>query len=157
MPANGQILAIRVKGMAVPSGQAGDPGPLNEIHFSDLRPQPDGSVKVIVTSGAFRLPTTGDPNQISTFNPENLCVETGDFLALSTEGGFDSTYYPGGVPFRILGKVAGSSIAYFSQHGGVMNGAQFSGQARSDTELLMQWDLATGNKATALCKGGTKN
>ena len=156
IPVDGQILAVRVKGMAVPSGQPGDPGPLTEIHFSVLRPQPDGSVKVIVSSQAFNLPSTGDPNQITEFKPTNMCAEKGDFLALSTEGGFDPTYYPGGVPFQILAHVPRSSIAYFSQHNGVQNGAQFTGQTQSDTELLMQWDIGTGNQATALCKGGTK-
>jgi hypothetical protein len=155
MPADGQILTIRLKGVAVPSGQTGDPGPLTQIHFSDLRPQSDGSVKVIVTSQPFNVPTTGDSNQISTYEPTNFCVQAGDILALSTEGGFDPTFYPQGVPFRLFGHVTGSQTAYFTLHNGVMNGAQFTGAPISDAEILMQWDLGTGSHATRLCPGGT--
>jgi hypothetical protein len=38
-----------------------------------------------------------------------------------------------------------------------MNGAQFTGSTVNDVELLMQWDLATGDQATAICPGGTKS
>ena len=154
--ATGQILAIRVKGMAIPSGQPGDPGPLNTIHFSDLRPQPDGSMVVMSTSQAFQLPTTGDPQQVSTFVPENFCVQQGDFLGLSTLGGYDPTYYPNGVPFQIFGSVAGSTLGFYSKHNGLGNGAQFTGSSEDGTEMLMQYDLGTGDQATALCPGGTK-
>jgi len=157
MPADGQIVAIRVKGMALGSTVDGAPPPLTEIHFSALRPQPDGSVQVIVSSQAFNLPASGDPNQVTTYVPENFCVKAGDYLTLSTEGGFDSTYFPQGVRYEIFGNVPGSKVAYYSKHNGVMNGAQFTGAPVSDTELLMQWDLATGDHATALCPGGTKS
>jgi hypothetical protein len=155
MPASGQILAIRLKGSAIQA--PGDlAGPLTQIHFSVLRPQADGSVKVIVTSQPFNIPVGGDPNQVTTYNPTNLCAAAGDYLALSTEGGFDPVFYPKGVPYQVLAKVPGSQIRSYSKHNGVMNGAQFTGTPTADQELLMQWDLGTGNKGTALCPGGTK-
>lgn len=156
MPADGQIVAVRIKGMALTSSQAGAPPPLTEIHFSVLRPQPDGSVKVIVTSGAFNLPTTGDPQQVTTYNPVNMCALKGDYLTFSSEGGFDPTYYPNGVSYQIFSNVPGSRAANYAKGDGVNNGAQFTGTAVNDIELLMQWDLATGDQATALCPGGTK-
>jgi hypothetical protein len=48
MPADGQIVAVRVKGIAVQP--PGAPPPLTQIHFQDLQPQPDGSVFVAASS-----------------------------------------------------------------------------------------------------------
>jgi hypothetical protein len=154
--ASGQILTFRVKGIAVPSGKPGDPGPDTTIHLQDLRPQPDGSMIVVSTSEAFKLAAGGDANQISTFNPTNFCVQAGDFPTLSLPSGYDPTFYPNGVSFQVAGNVPGSAMSAFTKFNGVNNGAQFTGTDQSGQELLLQWDLATGNQATALCPGGTK-
>jgi hypothetical protein len=157
--ASGQIVAFRVKGTVVPSGTAGDPGPATQIHLQDLRAQPDGSMKVISTSETFNLPIGGDPNQVSTYTPTNFCVQAGDFPTLSLPPGYNATYYPNGTAYQVVGSVAGSTMSsYTSPPGvsGVGTGAQFTGTDQPGNELLLQWDLATGNKATAICPGGTK-
>lgn len=151
VPETGQVLAVRVRGTAQPSPVDGAPPPLTQIHFSALRPQPDGSLQVITTSQAFDLPVGSDPDKVTTYTPENLCVQAGDVLALSTEGGFDATYFPQGVPFQIFAPVEGSQLGFYSKHGGVMNGAQFTPSTTDNLELLMQYDVGTGDFATPLC------
>jgi hypothetical protein len=153
VPATGQVLAIRVRGTAQPSSVDGAPPPLTQIHFSDLRPQADGSMLVIATSQAFDLPIGSDPDKITEYKPENLCVQAGDLLALSTEGGFDATFFPQGVSFQIFAPVQGSQLGFYSKHGGVMNGAQFTPSSSDNLELLMQYDLGTGDDATPACRG----
>jgi hypothetical protein len=156
VPATGQVLSIKVKGIVVASTQPGAPPPLTQIHFQDLRPQPDGSVEVIATSQPFNLPSSGSPEQVSTFHPENMCVHEGDYLALSTEGGFEPKYYPEGPLFQVFASSPGSTLDSFTEYNGVNNGAKFTGKALVGEELLMQAELATGAQATALCPGGTK-
>ena len=96
----------------------------------------------------------GDPNQLTTFQPMNLCVQKGDFIGLSTEGGFAPTFYPQGTPFQIYSNVGGSSLDFFSMHNGVMNGAQFTGSGLSGVELLMQETVSESAQAEGLCGGG---
>ncbi|HEV3228802.1 MAG TPA: hypothetical protein VGY97_04950 [Solirubrobacteraceae bacterium] len=155
-PASGQILTIRFKGIAL--ANPGKP-PLTQVHFQALRPQSNGSVQVITTTGPFNVPASGDPNQVSTFQPVNFCVAQGDYVDFNDEGGFDPTYYPNGVPFQIFGKVPGSVTDFFTQNAGTLNGATFSAQPPGggtlrDEELLLQVDLGTGTDATPLCPGG---
>jgi hypothetical protein len=160
-PADGQILSFSVKGMAVPNGQPGDPGPHNinggtTIHLVDLVPQADGSVRIAHASGPFNMPDSGDPQQVSTFYPENFCVGRGDFLGFASEGGFDPGFYPQGVPFRVFSDVSGTTTDFYTKHGGVVNGAQFAPQSSfGNLELLMQAIEGTGGYATPLCPGGT--
>jgi hypothetical protein len=158
-PASGQIVAIRLKGIAQANTQPGASPPLTQVHFQDLRPQPNGAVQVVVTTGAFNVPAAGDPNQVSTFQPVNFCVAQGDFVDFNDEGGFDPTFYPNGVPFQVFGRVAGSDTNFFTQNAGTLNGATFaptppSGGTLQGEELLLQVDLATGPDATPLCPGG---
>lgn len=153
MPAAGQIVAVRVKGIAMTP--PGAPPPLTEIHFQDLQPQTNGSVFVHASSQPFNLPSSGDPNQVSSYAPQNLCVNQGDFLAFNDEGGFDPNFYPQGVQFQVLANVPGSVTDSFSMHNGTGNGNDFTGMPMPGQELLMQWDLATGPDATPLCPGGT--
>ena len=164
-PASGQIRAIRLKGTAVkPTGASADPD--NRIHFQTLRPRPDGSLQVIATSQEFRVPFTGDANQVNTFHPENMCAAAGDHIAFNTIGGFNPDGgYSSGTPFRIFSAVAGSSTRQFSSNEGTGNGAIFpppptvthpSGlnTEHPRTELLMQVELGTGPDASAGCGGG---
>ncbi|HEV3229427.1 MAG TPA: hypothetical protein VGY97_08135 [Solirubrobacteraceae bacterium] len=154
MPSDGQITTIRLKGTAhvSPSGVA----PLTQIHFQDLVPQPDGSVKVDVTTGAFDIPTSGDPNRVSEFHPENFCVHRGDYVAFNDEGGFDPNNYPNGVAYQVLARVPGSVADEYTKDNGTKNGAQFTGSPLQGEELLVQEVLATGPDATPLCPGGTQ-
>jgi hypothetical protein len=153
VPSDGQVLAVRVKGTALASTEAGALAPMTQIHFSVLRPQADGSLLVVTTSAGFDLPVGGDPNQVTSYAPENLCAKAGDVLTLATNGGFEPTFYPNGVSYQVFGMVAGSRIYSYSKHAGVMNGAQFTPAPTDGVELLLQWDLGTGSNASPLCGG----
>lgn len=154
-PAPGQIVSISVKGTALPNTTPGAPPPLNTIHFQDLQPQPDGSYLIHASSQPFALPDSGDPNQVSVYHPDNLCVNAGDRVALNTEGGFDPNFYPDGVGFQVFGSVAGSTTGSFVGHNLTMNGDFVALSPFAGTELLMRMVEATGPDATPLCPGGT--
>jgi hypothetical protein len=155
----GQILWFDVKGMALPSHPgAPPPSTINggtAIHLVDLVPQPDGRVLVDHASGAFHLPDTGDPQQITRFFPENFCVKPGDYVGFSSEGGFDPGSYQHGVPLQIFSQVSGWTLDYYSKHNDIMNGHRFFGAPQQNVELLMHEKEGTGGFATPLCPGGT--
>jgi hypothetical protein len=169
-PAAGQVTAVRLEGCAQPA--SGGPPPNTQIHFQDLVPQAGGSFRVNVTTQPFDVPVCGQPtasgtasgNTITTYQPTNFCVQTGDAVDFNDEGGFDSHYYPSGVPFQVLGSVSGASTLSFIRNGGTNNGAVFSPSdmsthdgfaANPGYELMLQATLATGPDATPLCPGGT--
>src|SRR3954451_18204376 len=86
-PAAGQILSVRVKGMAVrPDGAA---PPLNDFHIQTLDAEAGDVMKVYLSSSPFSLPYTGDQNQINEFKPDNLCIHQGGALGFNDEGGWD--------------------------------------------------------------------
>lgn len=154
VPARGQITTIRLKGIAVPSSAPGAPPPLTEVHFQVLRPRADGALTVSLTSQPFNVPSGGDPTQITSYRPINLCARAGDYVAFNDEGGFEPTYYPQGVPFRVFSRISGASTGFFTKDNGTNNGATFSGARHEGQELLMQMDLASGPDATPICPGG---
>ena len=154
VPASGQITTIRLKGIAVPSSAPGAPPPLTEVHFQVLRPRADGALTVSLTSQPFNVPSGGDPSQITSYRPINLCARAGDYVAFNDEGGFEPTYYPQGVPFQVFSRVAGASTGFFTSDNGTNNGTTFSGTRHEGQELLMQMDLASGPDATPICPGG---
>ena len=43
---------------------------------------------------------------MTAYNPVNLCVSQGDYVAFNEEGGFVGHSYQSGVPYRVLGRVA---------------------------------------------------
>src|SRR5204862_3818129 len=89
VPANGQITQLRLKGIAVPSGQRGAPAPLTQFHFQVLHPVGGGAVRVSLSTNPMEIPAGGDPNRISTFRPEGfLCAKKGDYVDFNDEGGF---------------------------------------------------------------------
>lgn len=155
VPASGQIKTIRVKGTAVQSSAPGAPAPLTGVHFQVLHPGAGGAVTVSLTSGTFDLPSGGDPNQISTYRPVNLCASAGDYVAFNDSGGYVPNYYPQGVPYQVFSQVPGASTGFFSKGNGTNNGATFTGARHEGQELLMQMDLATGSDATPICPSGT--
>jgi hypothetical protein len=107
---------------------------------------------------------------VTTFVPTNFCVSQGDYVDFNDEGGFvpssaGAPPYPSGVPYLVIGSVAGSTMGSFIRNNGVGNGAMFSpsdvtshdGFAfNHNEELLLQATLATGPDATPLCPGGTQ-
>jgi hypothetical protein len=123
-PAAGKVESVTVKGRWTGSG-------LPTILFQVLRPQPDGSVKVIATSQPWSL---SEKSGTYTFKPENMYLQQGDFIGLATLGG----------GFEIAGSVSGSYTNDFTGHNEDMNGAVIPSSRvviEKDTELLVQIDI----------------
>jgi hypothetical protein len=165
-PATGQALKVALEGCAQPA--AGGPPPLTQIHFQDLSPIPDGGAKVNISSQPFDIPVCGQNgasgSTVTTYDPINLCVRQGDYVALNEEGGFVEKYYRSGVPYQVIGSVAGSSLDSFIRGGGTGNGTTLSATdtgpmdgfaSNQDEELMLQVTLGTGPDATHICSGGT--
>ena len=162
-PAAGQITSFRLKGRAISdkvTGQ-GPPGGERDFHLQALRPLPDGTFQVLRTSQNFVAPPrTADPQGITSYTPENFCVDAGDVLAFNTNGGWDgipdrSGPFPDGTPFQVFSAVSGAVVSDFTGHNMTGNGAILTPTPRADRELLLQLTLATGPDATPLCPGGT--
>jgi hypothetical protein len=164
-PATGQALKVSLEGCAVPAAD-GTP-PLTQIHFQDLTPLPGGGAKINITSQAFDIPVCraggASGATVTTYNPINLCVSQGDYVAFNEEGGFVGHSYQSGVPYRVLGRVGGSSAASFIRGGGTNNGDSLRSSdtsamdgyaASSGKELMMQITLGTHGDATHICPGG---
>ena len=151
-PGTGQILRIRLKGMA--RRDPGGPAPLNEVHFQHLVPKGQGRMFVAQTTAPFYVPYTGRRNQITEFVPENLCVSKGDTIDFNDEGGWggpSSPFYRSGVPFRVFGAVPRSSIARFTKDRGTNNGDTLRAKVTHGRELLMQLVLGTGKNVSPAC------
>ncbi len=144
VPESGQILQFHLRGYA-----AGNHG-AQPIHFQVLRPQPNGTLKIIATSQPFVLPAQ---DGVWPYNPINFCVKAGDYLGFSTEGGFNPQSAPMGVPFQVFAPTSGSATAYFTKNEGVMNGAVLTPTMLSNSELLMSAYEGTGGNASPLCGG----
>jgi hypothetical protein len=154
VPADGQITELRLKGIAVPSGQHGAPPPLTEFHFQVLRPIGGGAVRVTLSTNPMQIPAGGDPNRISTYRPDGyLCAEKGDYVDFNDEGGFVPTFYPRGVPYQVFSSVPSAATTWFSKDKGTNIGAEFVGQPQHGEELLLQAVLATGVDASPVCGG----
>ncbi len=165
-PADGQITSVTLEGCAEQA--PGGPAPLTQIHFQALTPQPGGGMLIDVTTQPFDIPVCGVGGASATtttaYSPTNFCVHQGDYVAFNDEGGFDSTYYPSGVPYEVLGAVGGSTADSYIANNGTNNGTTMSPSVstaingfavNSGQELLLQSTLATGPDATPLCPGGT--
>ncbi len=167
VPVTGQATLIKLEGCARPFS-GGGPAPLSQIHFQDVSPMPGGGVRVNLTSQAFEIPVCGvggaSNSTVTSYEPINLCVSQGDYVAFNDEGGFVERAYRSGVPYEVLGPVQGATADSFIKSDGTFNGssllpsevAAMEGFAvnRSE-ELMMQLTLATGADATHLCAGGT--
>jgi hypothetical protein len=171
VPADGQVTSVRIKGLAErradlravksppPHEYAGSP----LFHVQVLKPQADGTFKVATTSSDFHLPTSGDPEQVTTFTSQyRLCVNRGDVIAFNHIGGWDGIVdqtgpYPMGTPLRVFSTgVPGAVTTQFSSHNGTMDGATIGGAPVAGEELLMQMVLGTGPDANQVCPGGTQ-
>jgi hypothetical protein len=165
-PADGQVLKVSLEGCAKPAPSG--PVPLTEIHFQALVPLAGGGAKVALTSQSFQIPVCGQGgasgSTISTYEPINLCVSAGDYVAFNDDGGFVEGAYRSGVPYEVMGSVLGSTMDSFIKHEGTGNGATFSPSESSNmdgfavnegVELMLQATLGSGPDATPLCPGGT--
>jgi hypothetical protein len=154
-PADGQVTSVRVKGtvLADPTGRR---KPTTMIHFQTLRPMPDGSMFVWISSGAFFVPLGGNPQQISTYRPINMCIHKGDYLDFNDIGG--NEWYWGnysGMPFQTFSRVPGSSVDFYTKNAGTNNGSRWKPMlTKPAEELLMQMKLGSGPDATDICPGG---
>jgi hypothetical protein len=164
-PATGQAVKVSLEGCAVPATNG--PPPLTQIHFQVVTPQPDGGAKIDLSSGAFDIPVCGvggaSGSTVSTYEPVNLCVSAGDYVAFNEEGGFVEHSYQSGVRYRVLAQVPGSKTDSFIRGGGTNNGDMMSPSDTSsmdgfmvnpDKELMMRVTLGTGSDATHICPGG---
>ena len=160
LPVGGQVLSIRLKGIAHASPKPGAPAPDNEVDFRVLKEQSGGRMRTDHSTNPFRVPVGGDPNQITTFRPSNFCVSKGDALTFANEGGFDPDFYPDGVPFQVFGRASGAVTDIFHRQAtGTtgQNGYVFKPDpALKGVELLMRVTIATGPDAVWYCPGGTK-
>jgi hypothetical protein len=166
MPATGQALKIGLEGCAQPA--AGGPAPLTQIHFQDVSPVPGGGAKVNLTSQGFEIPVCGQGgasgSTVTTYEPVNLCVSQGDYIAFNDEGGYVENIYRAGVPYEVLGAVSGATADSFIKNDGTGDGAILSASetaamegfaSNQNEELMMQVTLGTGPDATHICAGGT--
>jgi hypothetical protein len=175
VPTDGQVVQIRIKGAAMREDGAGDPA--NMVHFQTLGPaEKAGSRKVLLTSAFAEMPIDV-PGEISSFEPENLCVAKGGAVAFNTIGGFgwnggdpfdphpiDTSHYRQGTPWRIFASVPRSTTAWFSKDNGTNNGQVLRpsggtgardgyGRVPRRTELLMQVVVATEQDRSEACGG----
>lgn len=165
-PASGQAVKISLEGCAesAPNG----PSPLTQIHFQDISPLPEGGAKVNITSQGFEIPVCGQNgasgSTVSTYEPINLCVSAGDYVAFNDEGGYVPNVYRAGVPYEVIGAVRRATMASFIKNDGTGNGSLLSASelganegfaANSGEELLLRVTLGTGPDARYVCAGGT--
>jgi hypothetical protein len=123
-PADGQVTQVAVRGDYVPGSCPASPdSSCQTILFQDLRPQPDGSVKVISTTQPFTLPTMLGTY---TFMPTNFFVKKGDYVALAALGG----------SFDVLVSAPGAVTDMFQGHNMDMNGSQFTSNNTQNGLLL---------------------
>lgn len=167
VPRSGQALKVSLEGCA--KAAAGGPAPLTQIHFQALSPLPGGGAKVNLTSQPFDIPVCGQNEAsgytVTTYEPINLCVSAGDYVAFNEEGGFVPHAYQSGVPYQVLGAVRGSTADSFIRDKGTGNGAPFSSMdttamdgfaSNRNEELMMRVTLGTGPDATHICPGGKR-
>jgi hypothetical protein len=153
VPRKGMVGRVRFRGRVNRSAATAD-RPNVVMHVQVLRPVGGGRVKAIVTSPDLKLPFGGSVDRVSSYHLETksypTCVHKGDYLALSTSGGFGPGY-PNGAEFQMFGSVPGSVFNAFTGAGMDMDGDVFSGTPKPDQELLLQTDIITGKRAHQRC------
>jgi hypothetical protein len=154
-PVGGQVVSVRVKGTVVPD-PTGRRKPIPMIHFQTLHPMGDGTVKVELSSGAFYVPIGGDPNQVTTYRPVNMCLHKGDYLDFNDIGGNEWHWGPySGMPFKTFSAVRGSAVNFYTKNAGTNINSRWAPMAtHQGEELLMQMTFNTGPHATDICPGG---
>lgn len=167
-PAAGQALKVSLEGCA--QAAPGGPPPLTQIHFQDLSPLSGGGAKVNITSQAFEIPVCGQNgasgSTVSTYEPTNLCVAAGDYVAFNDEGGYVPNVYRAGVPYQVIGATTSATMDSFLANDGTGNGALLSPADLSadagfavnrGEELLLRVTLGTGPDARYVCPGGSRD
>lgn len=172
VPVDGQVIKVTVKGSAMREAGAGDPATM--VHFQALDPAAaNGARQVYLSSAAFYMPVD-NPEAITSFEPENLCVRAGGTVAFNTIGGFkwggsldaplNENQYLNGTPWRIFAAERTSAVAWYSKSDGTKNGDVMTpgggvnalegyGAIEQGRELLMQVVVATGDDRSEPCGG----
>ncbi|HEX8052913.1 MAG TPA: PASTA domain-containing protein [Thermoleophilaceae bacterium] len=155
-PRDGQIVEVRVKGIAMQGPHPWDPSnPRALVHFQTIHPQPNGTALVELTSAGVDWPIGGDPQQITTFRPLNLCLHKGDYVDFNTWGGHEWRWDRyGGIPLQVFSRVPGSSMNWYENDADTNNGDYLTGRTRDGVELLLQTVIASGPDASDICPGG---
>ncbi len=167
-PASGQAVKVSLEGCAQPA--PGGPSPLTQIHFQDITPLSGGGARVNLTSQPFEIPVCGQNGAsgrtITTYEPINLCVSRGDYVAFNDEGGYVPFIYRSGVPYHVIGNAHGSTMDSFIRAIGTDNGDTMSSgdttandgfASNGGEELMLRATLGTGPDARYVCPGGTKD
>ncbi len=168
VPASGQAVKVSLEGCA--QAAPGGPTPMTQIHFQDLSPLPGGGAKVNISSQPFYIPICGvggaGGSTVTTYEPTNLCVSAGDYVAFNDDGGYVENIYRNGVPYQVIGAVRGSTMDSFIRNNGTGNGAPLSSSDTSamdgfasnrNEELMMRVTLGTGPDARYVCPGGERD
>ena len=175
-PEDGQVLSVTIKGTVL--SEKGAAPPANMVHFQTLTPEGSGgAMRVYLSSQDFYLPID-QPNAVTTFKPENLCIKQGGVVDFNDIGGFqwggsltaplDPRHYLRGAQFQILGSVPGSVTARYSAADKTNNGDLLdpsvgtdpgapNGAVTTDRELLMQYVIATGDDRSQSCGGPARH
>jgi hypothetical protein len=167
MPVDGQVISVRVKGgiLDSPSLRRNPQRPDPMFHVQVLHPIGGGRVRVMLSSGAFRVPTytvardgsvDGNTQAINTYKPINLCVRKGDYVDFNEIGGNEWSWGAlDGMHFQIFSQAPNSSTSFYTKNAGTNNNSEWAPQSlHQGQELLMQAQLATGAHATDFCPGG---
>lgn len=174
MPEDGQVLSVTLKGTVY--RERGAAQPLNMIFFQSLVPEGvGGAMRVWLSSSPFFLPID-EPNAITTYRPENLCVKKGGYVGFNDLGGFkyggsltaplDHDHYHDGADFQIWGAVPTSATAHYTADNATKNGDILtpwthqphtpgtpSGKIDRGEEILMRYVIATGEDRSEPCGG----
>ena len=169
-PVTGEVKIAQFKGTVLKNDNyTRDSRPHFVFHVVVLRPQPDGTNKLVVSTEDLPFPYGGDDQQISTFDlqqyPARICVQPGDRVALATSGGFGNTtpqyggwpdnFYENGYPVKMFASVSGSGVGLFEQPPGddtFQVGDNVTGSAQAGRELLMRVTIGTGDDARFFCR-----
>jgi hypothetical protein len=166
-PADGQVTIVRLKGAVLPNQRLRNTSQedlARIIHFQVLRDTGDGRLKVVsLSTGHLQIPVSDSPENIVTqYEPVNLCVRKGDFVAFNTIGAHEyrrSTLDPAyqGAEYQVFGRVPNSRVQWYEKDNGLNEGTKIlpsPNDVMADQELLMRTTLATGPDATDICPGG---
>jgi PASTA domain-containing protein len=174
-PQGGEVTLIKLKG-----GMLKNSNPAVQhyeriaslFHYQVIRPQPDGSMKVVLSSGHMYLPVTSDPNVVTSYGTEanpngsepllNICMQKGDILDFNTVGGHEYRRIPydvnyQGAEIHVFGAHQGAQVRWYEKGDGTNIGQTFPFneiQTSRERELLVQPTMDTGPDATDLCPGG---
>jgi hypothetical protein len=175
-PVQGEVSMVQVKGTVLkPDNDAAYNGkyPGFVFHVVVLRPQSDGTDKLMLSSADQPYPFGGDDQQITTFSLQGpspsqqarMCVVPGDIVAIATSGGFGNhtaqfggfpdDFYANGYPVKMFARVPGMGYKIFKQPAGSETfqvGHSVTGEQQSDQELLMRATIGTGADARYFCR-----